>query len=53
MGTAEGLDYGGRNVECRVDVPVILETSLIGDFLDVEGENVVSHGKAQPWKCSR
>ena len=41
---------------------VILETSLIGDFLDVEGENVVSHGKAenvvshgkaQPWKCSR
>ena len=30
---------------------VILETSLIGDFLDVEGENVVSHGKAQPWKC--
>ena len=30
---------------------MILETSLIGDFLDVEGENVVSHGKAQPWKC--
>ena len=33
-------------------MPVILETSLIGDFLDVEGENVVSHGKAQPCTAS-
>ena len=32
---------------------MILETSLIGDFLDIEGENVVSHGKAQPWKRRR
>lgn len=32
---------------------MILETSLIGDFLDIEGENVVSHGKAQPWKRPR
>ena len=36
-----------------MDVTVILETSLIGDFLDVEGENVVSRGKAQPWKRPR
>lgn len=36
-----------------MDVTVILETSLRGDFLDVEGENVVSHGKAQPWKRPR
>lgn len=36
-----------------MDVTILLEISLIGDSLDVEGEDAVSHGKAQPWRFPR
>lgn len=43
MGTAEGLDQGGRSVKCRVNMTISEEISPKGDSLDVEGKDVVRH----------